>query len=101
MPAKDKHTLLEMPGAKVAAGTAGKQITQNREAFRASVGQMNGPSAGSGTYNGTGGTSEPTIAYPVGPGRPRVMGRGGAFGTPEHIGRQPINYDETIPTGDY
>lgn len=90
---KDSHPLLEMPGAAPAgSGTMAKPVKQNREAWRVSIGQMNGPGGGTGQYNGSG-SGDPTISFPVGPGRPRVMPRGGKFGTPEHIGRQPINYD--------
>lgn len=95
MPTKDKRALLEMPGAMVRAGTANKQVKASREAFRVSVGRGSA-SGGSGQLDGTGGSGDPTISYPVGPGRPRPMGRAGKAGTPEHVGKRPVNYDEDL-----
>ena len=89
-PGKDTHALPEQPGASVQAGTAGKQKSVPRETFRASIGQGSA-AGGAGQMSGT--TGDPVIRYVVGPGRPQVMGRRGKFGTGDHMGKRPINYD--------
>ena len=89
---KDTHALPEQPGAQQTAGTAGKLKTVPRKTFRESIGHGSA-SGGQGQIEGTGGTGDPTIKYPVGPGRPQPMGKTGKFGTPDHVGKRPENYE--------
>ena len=42
---------------------------------------------------GTGGIGDPTIRYASKSEWAQAMGRGGKFGTPDHTGKMPINYE--------
>lgn len=88
----DQHSLPQQPGAHVDAGTAGKQKTVPRKTFRESIGQGSA-SGGHGQLEGTGGSGDPTIKYPVGPGRPQPLGKTGKFGTQDQVGKRPEHYE--------
>ena len=90
MPKTDTHKLPEQPGAAQKAGTAGKVKKVSRATFNSSIGHG---AAGGGTQLGYGASGDQSLAFPVGPGRPKPMGRGGKFGTPFHQGKQPLTYE--------
>ena len=89
---EDQHSLPGEPGAKVNAGTAGKQKKIDRKTFNESIGHGNA-SGGQGQYSGTGGTGDPTINYPNQLTWSRNMGKAGKAGAPYHTGKQPVDYE--------
>lgn len=88
----DTHPLPDEPGAKVDTGTAGKVKTVPRKTFRESIGQGTA-SGGNGQLDGTGGTGDPTIRYPVQLTWARPIGKAGKFGAPDQQGKTPIDYE--------
>lgn len=88
----DAHGLPGEPGAKVESGTAGKVKTVPRKTFRESIGQGSA-SGGAGQLDGTGGTGDPTIRYPVQLTWAKPLGRTGKFGTQDQQGKTPVDYE--------
>ena len=88
----DAHALPGEPGAKVTAGTAGKQKAIPRKTFRESIGQGSA-AGGQGQVEGTGGTGDPTIRYQVQTTWAKPLGRAGKFGTQDQQGKQPVDYE--------
>lgn len=90
---RDSLQRVTEPGTGPApAGTLKKLVSKGDPAFLYSIGQGVGPQSVAGQLNGVGGSGDPTIAYPVGATHARVLGRTGAFGSPDHLGKQPLNY---------
>lgn len=94
---EDAHALPQEPGAKVNAGTAGKQKAVARKTFNESIGH-GAASGGAGQMNGMGGTGDPTINYPTASTWARSLGKAGKAGTPYHNGKQPVDYEPDLST---
>ena len=88
----DQHQLPEEPGAKVNAGTAGKQKAVARKTFNESIGHGS-DSGGQGQMSGTGGTGDPTINYKNALTWAQSLGKVGRFGQTYHNGKQPVDYE--------
>ena len=88
--AKDQHALLGEPGSSQKAGPTAKVKKVSRETFRASIGH--GAAGGGTQVSGSGESGDPTISYRRAGTWASALGRTGKFGTQDHVGKRPLNY---------